>query len=292
MTFGPIGSGLATSDDDGLMPAAAYQQFSGEPPADSVADILTTTASFTYASGTGSVVSTLDGITLAFDWLYDIGCAAAAAADGGLVGLVECGGFGQSKSQFSAAHKQRLASYRGTTTARANLVVCPNTRGRGVVAGTLDYDRDSYDRLDCMRAAAAIVEALGVTVFASGEVFNVVGYSTGGYDVQSAMSRLTNHVAAGIEYFPNWSLLEYWQLSAGSRGSLATSIGDLGTSTAAQVKAAIEASPAASALVTVAHAASNDGSGVVAALGRYVPGSDQTAAQLIGMCNRDRKSVV
>jgi hypothetical protein len=235
MTFGLIGAGLATTDDDGLMSAAAYQAFAGEPPTDSTADILTSTASFTYQSGTGSVVSTLDGITLAFDWLYDIGCAAAAAADGGLVVLVECGGFGQSKSQFSAAHKQRLASYRGNTTARANLVVCPNTRGRGAVSGTIDYNRDSYDRLDCARAAAAIVEALGVTVFASGEVFNISGYSTGSYDVQSAMAHLTNHVMAGIEYFPNWSLIEYWQLSAGSRASLTSSIGDLGTSTAAQV---------------------------------------------------------
>jgi hypothetical protein len=235
MTFGLIGAGLATADDDGMMSAADFSELSGVAPTDPTAAILTSTASFTYQSGTGSVVSTLDGITLSFDWLYDIGCAAAAAADGGLVVLIECGGFGQSKSQFSAAHKQRLASYRGTTTTRSFLVVAPNTRGRGAVSGTIDYNRDNYDRLDCARAAAAIVEALGVTVFASGEVFDVSGYSTGGYDVQSAMAHLTNHVKDGIVYFPNWSLIEYWQLSAGSRASLTSSIGDLGTSTAAQV---------------------------------------------------------
>ena len=47
----------------------------------------------------------------------------------------------------------------------------------------------------------------------------------------------------------------------------ATNGSAVATSTSAQVKAAIEASAAASALVSVAHAAGNDGSGTVAALG-------------------------
>lgn len=48
--------------------------------------------------------------------------------------------------------------------------------------------------------------------------------------------------------------------------NLATNGGGTITSTAALIKAAIEASAAATALVTVAHAAANDGSGVVIAL--------------------------
>lgn len=48
--------------------------------------------------------------------------------------------------------------------------------------------------------------------------------------------------------------------------NVATDAGGLATSTADQVKAAIEASAAASALVTVEDATGNDGSGVVAAL--------------------------
>ena len=49
--------------------------------------------------------------------------------------------------------------------------------------------------------------------------------------------------------------------------NVATDSGGAATSTAAQVKAAIDASTPAAALVSVANAAGNDGTGVVAALG-------------------------
>jgi hypothetical protein len=49
--------------------------------------------------------------------------------------------------------------------------------------------------------------------------------------------------------------------------TVGTGAGGAATSTAAQVKAAIDALPAAAALVTVALAAANDGTGIVAALG-------------------------
>ena len=50
MTFGLIGAGLATADDDGLMPAAAYRRFAGEPPTMPT----TPPASLALASGTWS----------------------------------------------------------------------------------------------------------------------------------------------------------------------------------------------------------------------------------------------
>lgn len=49
--------------------------------------------------------------------------------------------------------------------------------------------------------------------------------------------------------------------------NVATTAGSAASSTSAQVKAAIEASVPANALVTVDHATGNDGTGVVAALG-------------------------
>lgn len=49
--------------------------------------------------------------------------------------------------------------------------------------------------------------------------------------------------------------------------NVATDGGGAATSTAAQVKAAIEGSAPATALVTVTHATGNDGTGVVAAVG-------------------------
>lgn len=48
--------------------------------------------------------------------------------------------------------------------------------------------------------------------------------------------------------------------------NVATSAGSAATSTSAQIKAALEANSDASSLVSVAHAASNDGTGVVTAL--------------------------
>ena len=74
---------------------------------------------------------------MSFDWCFDIGNATAGGGSTGeLVVLIECGGYGQSKTQFSAAHKRRLASYSGTTRGGL-LVVCPNTLGRGAVSGTI-----------------------------------------------------------------------------------------------------------------------------------------------------------
>jgi hypothetical protein len=65
--------------------------------------------------------------------------------------------------------------------------------------------------------------------------------------------------------------------------NLATGAGGAITSTSALIKAAIEASPTASALVTVAHKAGNDGSGVVIAMGatNLAGGTDATVPTVV-----------
>lgn len=230
---GGIG-GLATQDNAGAMSAAAASELFGEPPTDST-EAFSTAGAATYQEGSGTCTSTLDGLTLHFSYCY---CVEHAALPGAvLVTHVEAAGFNQPASSFDTTHKRRLASYVSSRDGvpRSLFVVAADPRGRGATSGTVDYNRDSYDRLDIARAAAAIAEGLGATVLGSGESFGIGGYSTGGTDVQGAIAHLTDHVIYGVSYFPNWSLIQYWQLSQSTRAALTTSIGALGTSQPTEV---------------------------------------------------------
>lgn len=224
--------GVATAIRAGLLSAALYGSLVGVPPTDPTTALSTAGASGTYQSGTGTVTSTLDGKTLQFDWLFDIGHGLTTGKE--LVSFVVCPGFAQAKATITTEQKHRQAGY--TAGGRAALIVVSGARGRiGVDPSDIDACRDAHDLLDISRAAAAIAEGLGAAVLDSGDSFVPVGYSTGGLDVLNAMCRLTDHVMAGVCVFPNWSLRKYWYLSASSRAAMTTMAGDLGTALPAEV---------------------------------------------------------
>lgn len=194
------GSGIASVDAAGAMPPGAYQLYAGAPPTDPTAPIDTISATSVYveASVTG-VVTTLDGISVAYRYCYDAGWFAA----GPVKVLMICPGFALDGSAITNAELRRFASY-------GFLVIAPTTRGRGAIAGQLDYVRDTRDRLDIFDHVTALVGSSHV--WTHGRSFFAVGYSTGGLDAALLLARATDRVRGIALYFPNYDLIEYWQV--------------------------------------------------------------------------------
>lgn len=183
-----------------------------EPPIDSTLAISTEGASFSYVEATGTVTSTLDGITISFKYCYDTGHKAA----GKLLPAMLCQGYARSMADFDTTFMRRVASYVDPDSGRAPLVFAVDSRGRDSVSGTVDYMRDRYDRLDALLAVVAAVGASYVHGD-SGACCVPIGYSTGALDAALFACSFPDHVyehGGPVMIWPNYDLLTYYAIQS------------------------------------------------------------------------------
>ncbi|MFO0588849.1 MAG: hypothetical protein U0441_14965 [Polyangiaceae bacterium] len=197
-------------------------------PIDPTTAISTVGASGTYSEATvTNLVSSLDSTinNMSYDRCHDTGHAGTAK----LVPTLLYPGFGQARTQFTAAMKRRLASYVDPVSGRSPMPIAVSSRGRGGL-GTIDYARDTQDRFDALDHAVAAVGASNV--FGAGRSAVVVGYSTGCLDALLAACRCPDRVLAVVLFYPNFDIGadpidSYWGLVSSSiRSSLITQVGD------------------------------------------------------------------
>lgn len=211
MTFGLIGAGLATANDDGLMPAAAYRRFAGAPPTPPT----TAPASLALASGTWSE-ATMTNVAattgpavsnLTYTRCHSLGHATAGTVMRIIALLPGFGGSGV--SEFPVSFMRGLADM-------GFLVLRITTQGRGTVGGSLHYQPfETQAILDLVAAAYTAATSAGATVYGGGRCFWPVSSSTGAIDLGLMLQRCPEAMLGGTILYPNADLLRYHELVSG-----------------------------------------------------------------------------
>lgn len=212
MTFGLIGAGLATTDDDGLMSAAAYRRFAGEPPTmPTTAPASLALASGTWSEATVTNVAATTGPTvndLTYARCHSLGHATAGTVMRVVALLPGFGGSGV--SEFPASFMRGLADM-------GFLVLRLTTQGRGTVDGALHYQPfETQAILDLIAAAHTAATSAGATVYGGGRCAWFLSSSTGAIDLGLMLQRCPEAVLGGTILYPNADLLRYHELVSSS----------------------------------------------------------------------------
>lgn len=201
----------ATIDEDGVMPAAAYRDFAGEPPTPpTAAPPLLAFASGTWSEATVTNVAATTGPTVAdltYRRCHSLGHVTAGTVMRPLVLLPGFGGDGV--TEFPASFRRGLADM-------GFLVIAVTTQGRGTVDGALHYQPfETQAILDLLAAAVTAATSAGATVYGGGRCAWFLSSSTGAIDLGLMLQRCPEAVLGGTVLYSNADLLRYHELVSG-----------------------------------------------------------------------------
>lgn len=201
----------ATIDEDGVMPAAAYRDFAGEPPTPpTTAPPLLAFASGTWSEATVTNVAATTGPTVAdltYRRCHSLGHVTAGTVMRPLVLLPGFGGDGV--TEFPASFRRGLADM-------GFLVIAVTTQGRGTVDGALHYQPfETQAILDLLAAAVTAATSTGATVYGGGRCAWFLSSSTGAIDLGLMFMRCPESVLGATVLYSNADLLRYHELVSG-----------------------------------------------------------------------------